>query len=368
MNSSNRKIELVNLVLVFTSIAFALLASEGILRISKLPLVGIAHQPCVYQEDDKLGYQYKPSETGWIHRNFEMDNIVQINSTGFHDIDHKIRDNERLRIAAIGDSFTAALHVSTSEGWTQTLQRELRILDYSSADVINLGLDGTGTDVHLAILKEYLQNSRPRIVILAFHESDFVDISHGRLFRECYKGYVLSFQNKDQREQLRAIANMPRSQSVSQWLFDNIYLYRAIIYLSKSENNILRNNFLQLSSIDFAITNTADSKANIDNIFQEFIDLSMQYKFELLIIPIPGKNGNSGLDVLRKDVSERKLAELNAIDISPIIERLLLEENKSYKKMYWLYDSHFNVFGNHIFGLAVAESIHNYLQTSLTER
>ena len=48
-----------------------------------------------------------------------------------------------------------------SKTWTQTLERELH-----ATSVVNLGLDGTGTDVHLAILKEYLSEHQPEMVIL----------------------------------------------------------------------------------------------------------------------------------------------------------------------------------------------------------
>ena len=117
----------VNFALSITSILFSLFVIEGLLRIIKLPQLSANRYPCIYIEDEQLGYRYQPNVTGWEYSYFEIDNVVEINSIGFHDVEHdKNNDHGAPRIIAIGDSYTASLSVETSKIWTQILERELR--------------------------------------------------------------------------------------------------------------------------------------------------------------------------------------------------------------------------------------------------
>ena len=363
---SSAKRWLANLTLALIGIVTALLIIEGILRTLKPPfVVGITHFPCIYQEDHELGYRYSPRATGWMQRNFEIDSFVRINSTGFHDIEHETTGNDQLRIVAIGDSFTAGLEVGALIGWTQVLQRELHERGYPPADVVNLGLDGTGTDVHLALLKQYAPIIRPHLVILALHSSDIEDVLRGRLLRECYKGYVVAFQNEDQRKALRILADILSSRSMSSWLFENIYVFRAITFIHRGRDNPLRTNFLQPSHIGIEIADTAYSATTINSIFQQLVDLSEQYDFDLVTIPVPEKDRLGSLEVLRSGISQKLFEEVNVVDTSAIVERLLEEERRPYEEMFWLYDGHLNAYGHRIFGLAVARCVDHYLKAFL---
>ena len=117
--------------------------------------MGVSHSPDLYQAHARWGYSYRPDSSGRLLRNFEMDTVVHIDAAGFHDGPHDLADGGPL-ILALGDSFTAALHVPVEETWTQVLQRELRASCDPELDVLNLGLDGSGTDVHLRILEDQL--------------------------------------------------------------------------------------------------------------------------------------------------------------------------------------------------------------------
>ena len=147
-----------NTLLVVLSTLFALLICEFLLySIKPVQIVGISHQPTIYEKNEKYGYAYMTNVKGLIHRNFEIDNLVKTNSDGFHDIQrNQQQKHNKLRIAAVGDSFTSSLHVPLSATWTQILEQELRNSINSPVEVVNLGLDGTGTDVHLNILSSKL--------------------------------------------------------------------------------------------------------------------------------------------------------------------------------------------------------------------
>ena len=350
-----------DLILLLIGVSFGILIAEGMLKIIEPSQLSTTHQPCIYLQDGQFGYRYKPNASGWIYRNFEMDNVVNINSMGFHDIEHeKNKGGNVPRILAVGDSFTASIHVETSKGWTQTLQRELRKMGYPSSDVVNLGLDGTGTDVHLSILKHYLPIFQPDVAILAFFKNDFSDIKRNRGFRECYQGYVLVYKNDEQRDRLRDVVDKYKPGPFSIWLFNNLYLFRATTYLY-TKGILLRSNFLTPSLFDIPVNQKSVNPRELDSLLQQFVVLSQQYNFKLFVIPVPPKEGATGsLDTLQRNISATTLTQLDIIDISRSVQNLLMKENTSFDEMFWRFDGHFNTYGNHVFGRAVAEVIDEY--------
>lgn len=351
------------LALLLTGVFFGLFVVEVTLRFLKPPQLSFTQMPCIYIKDEQLGYTYKSSATEWIYRNFEIDNTVKTNSMGFHDIEHDM--NEKVpRVLVIGDSSTASTHIDISKGWTQTLQRELGKNKNSDIEVINLGLDGTGTDVHLAILKKYLPIFKPELVILAFYENDVKDILKKRKFRECYEGYVLSYQNEEERRNLITFVEKHKPSVFSSWLFKNLYLFRVITYLHRG-GVPLRSNYITPSRIGIDVFEKADNPLNIEYVFKGLTALSRKHKFQLFVIPVtPKDNPTQSLNILRHNISESTQSKLNIIDISRIVQKLLNKDKKSYDELFWKYDGHFNAYGNQIFGLAVAEVIKNYLDTS----
>ena len=72
---------------------------------------------------------------------------------------------------AVGDSFTAALNVPREVVWTAVLERELRSRVFPSADVIYLGIDGTGTDVPRHLLRSFIPLFPPQVVFVAFYST-----------------------------------------------------------------------------------------------------------------------------------------------------------------------------------------------------
>ena len=366
MNINNRR-RYKNLALVLTGIFFGLFFAELTLRFFKPPQLSVTHMPCIYIKDEQLGYRYEPNATGWIYRNFEIDNIVKTNSLGFHDIEHDMNDKVP-RLLVIGDSFTASTHIDISKGWTQTLQKELRKMGYPSMDVVNLGLDGTGTNVHLALLNKYIPTFKPDLVILAFYENDVEDVLKKRKFRECNEGYVLSYQNDKERSEIITYIEKHNQSKFSSWLFNNIYLFRVMSYLYPG-GVLLRTNYITPIKVGIKVDEKATTPVDIDGIFKKLTILAQQHKFILLVIPVPSKNKpTASIDTLRNNISESMLAQIDIVDISPIIQELLMKYNKAYNELFWKHDDHLNAFGNLIFGLASAEVIKNYLDASAIDR
>lgn len=340
-----------------------MLLMELALRLLKpARVVGISHIPCIYARDELNGYKYIPKSKGWYHRYFEMDNIVIINSLGYHDVERKYnRDNKGLRIAIIGDSFTAALEVPVSSTWTQVLDLKLNENTKSSKEVINLGLDGTGTNVHKNILEYYLQSNEVNVVILAFYENDIGDMRVKRTFREVYDDYVLRYQNEDQKEKLIKYINKNRYSHPVRWLYKHSYFFRAITSRS-GRSRLLRKNLISTSVADMYIPKyTKEECSNrIEQTFLSLISLSHKHNFKLLIMPVPAKTGsNESMTALLNNVSQETFDKLEIINIFPVVNDLLKTEKLNYNQLFWKHDNHFNLAGNRIIGTALAKLLNN---------
>ena len=111
---------------------------EVSLRILKQPQLSITRLPCIYNRNDETGYRYTPNASGRFQRYFEIDNLVQVNSTGFHDVEHLSWPQAKPRVVVIGDSFVAGLEVEISEGWVQVVQQQLQLTDSQRQQIATL--------------------------------------------------------------------------------------------------------------------------------------------------------------------------------------------------------------------------------------
>jgi hypothetical protein len=338
-------------------ILIGFLVLESALRIFKfafLPFVAKNHNPCIFVADEKTGFRFKPNSSGWVHRNFEMDNSVDINSIGFHDIEHKNIGHKQKTILAIGDSFTAGIHVPVSETWTQVLEREL-----SETVVINLGLSATGTDAHLELLKEHVSTFRPDAVILAFCYNDVTDLEGKIRYLECYNGYVIHYDDQQQKEHIRAYVDAHSPNALSRWLFDNFFTFRAASrYLLPRGQLLLRNNWVSPSRIGLEVAKNHTARRTLDDLLIEFEQLSKQWGFKFFIVPIPShEEPVSSMEVLQAATSPDLLARFELVDITSKWEALRVTRNESRHDLFWKFDGHFNASGNEVFGLAVAAMI-----------
>ncbi len=350
----NRRRFVFNSILLLISTTAGLAISEMALRLLRPTAVGMSHQPLLYQTDQKMGYRYLPNATGRIHRNFEMDNLVTLNSRGFHDVEHDWSRSGR-RMVAVGDSFTAAIHVPKDQTWTQVLQSELRTRwQDSSLEVINLGLDGTGSDVHLELLRQHVMELQPEAVVVAFTNNDIGDLAIGRVYREVYRGHVLAFTDELQREKMKQLVDGNRRQTHLIWLHEHLYLFRLGAFLIGGNGNLLRSNFVKPSHIGQSIPRSGKETA-LQDVFQNFLRLSRQHGFRLMVVPVPMKEDEDiSLEVLRAYL---QIDELDVVDPLPHMKSRLESDGKAFAAMYWRHDGHFNAYGYRLFGMAVAQAV-----------
>jgi hypothetical protein len=145
-----------------------------------LHIAGIEYKT-FHTVDEQRGWAGRPYAAGWFRGEGEA--YIKINSEGFHDREHlKVKPQNTLRIALLGDSFTEAVQVPQAQGIAAVIERELKncpTLAGRDLEVMNFGVGGYGTDQELITLREKVWNYSPDLVLLNFYPgNDVRDNSH----------------------------------------------------------------------------------------------------------------------------------------------------------------------------------------------
>ena len=347
------------LLLAASVLALACAVSEGLLRLLEPGVVGVSYQPCIYTRHEANGYAYRPGSRDRMHRFFEMDAPVAINAGGFHDVECPAgTDASVWRVAAIGDSFTACLHVPVADGWTQILERELSRRRGTRGEVRNLGLDGTGTDVQVSILRAQLEKGmRIDTAILAFYGNDVDDVAMGLMYREVVDGYVITYQDDAQRA---AIVEHLEASRPAAWVaaaYRGSFLFRALCNMLRGDG-LLRSNFVGPAQAGLEIEHRREPRARLEQAFRELASLARQYSFAVLVAPVPAQHDPQGsMKALTDYVPSLVLEPFSVVDVVPAMERLLTSEHLAYQQLFWKFDGHLNAAGNRVYALALAESL-----------
>jgi lysophospholipase L1-like esterase len=315
----------------------------------------LVQYPCIYQPDAVTGFRYQPGGRGTVSGHFEFDHEVVMNSLGFYDDEPE--PSPALRILAVGDSFTAALNVARDQVWTALLERMVRAYGFD-ADVVNIGLDGTGTDVQLALLREYVPRFRPQFVLVAFFANDVEDVKNGRFTRECYRDQVLSYQTPAQRDALRAQVDAWASHAALRWLSQRSWLARLALVAAEGPANAYRLSFRQPSRAELGLTPELlqAREALPRRSFEELARFAAECDCRVIVVPVPARRE---LAASRDRVRElvRGLPALEVVDVLARMRGQLEKDEREPADFYFRYDAHLNAYGNRVFASMLAESV-----------
>jgi len=347
--------------LPFAAFGIGLVASltlaEVVLRVVRPAQLSRIEYPCIYEPDAEIGFRYIPGSSGRVSGHFEINNWVEINSLGFYDEEPLPPERSDLRVLAVGDSFTAAMNVPRADVWTAVTERELRTRGFPTADVVNLGIDGTGTDVHVRLMERFVPRLRPQVVVLAFYGNDYLDVQTGRFTRECWRGTVLSYQTTAQRDALRERADALAEARVRRFLFDHFFVARLVAYLSGGVLNPYRLNFLQprLAELGLDAAVIASRLPWVTEVLDRLERVGAECDCRLLIAPVPARIDLEGsLAVFRSQVGLRRF---DVVDVAPVLRAALARDRLSPNDLFFVHDDHLNAYGNRLYGEAVAAAI-----------
>jgi lysophospholipase L1-like esterase len=287
---------------------------------------------------------------------FEFENEVATKSLGFYDDEPLPSHRARPRILAVGDSFTAAMNVPKVQVWTSVLERALRERGFPDADVVNAGLDGTGTDVHVALIREYAERLRPDVTLLAFFANDLGDVLSGRFSRECYRGFVLSYPDELHRDRLRARVDAHESRPLRRWLYRNSYLARLVAGFFLPPLNPYRAEFLQPRRAELPSGPQVEAAGRLrwNAALAGLRELAQTCDCGLRVVPVPPRSEARGsLETWQRYAGP---SGLDVLDLLPALEaRRRASGSLAHEDLYFRHDNHFNATGNEIFGLALAD-------------
>ncbi len=118
-----------------------------------------------------LGRQLYPPGSKITVRTPEFTYTARINGEGFRDRDFGAPEAGRLRVIAIGDSFTFGWGVSIKNTWVKRLERELGSRGMA-IEIANLGKPGSGPAEYAAVAQAAVGVLRPNLLLIAVQQTD----------------------------------------------------------------------------------------------------------------------------------------------------------------------------------------------------
>ncbi len=341
------------LLLLAFSLAVALGATELLLRAAWRGYYDKNVPIPRFEPHETRGYEnardaeYRQGKPEWVMH-------VRTNSLGFRGGEPR---DEKLRILAVGDSFTFGYGVSEDETWTTLLDRA-----HEEVEVINAGVPGYGTAHELLLLEEHGPTLRPDIVLLAFFWNDVLDSYHAEIPRFRTEGgeLIREVPAPD------AVASKLRTRRSKERLLARSYAYRFFSDRAKIARFRLRQWFGMGDIHSFGTDRKVfeEAWALQEALLRAFASASREIGAKLLLIVIPDQvqvhtewrvAGAGGLDL---DIQDRLGEIASSLEIETLDLLPGLNAARGDSPLYFRQDRHLTALGNRI----VAELVRSRLE------
>ena len=201
------KKQLANLLLLLATFLLSILVLEIGLRL-------FFPQPMTKANiDPDLGWFNTPNAE-FTYTRQEFTNTVSYNSFGFRDSEHSQQKPAGVfRIAVLGDSYMEGGQVPLDSVFSKVLERIIQDEGYN-CETLNFGVSGYGTDQELVLLKKYVLQFDPNLVILSFSKNDVGNNITGGICRLTPKG-----------ELKISTVEAPLGSRIRAWFWGNSHLF-----------------------------------------------------------------------------------------------------------------------------------------------
>ncbi len=156
----------------------------------------------------KAGSIVLPSNQEYRYKNYHLPGldeeiIVSLNSLGLRGAEPPNDFEKYISIVAVGGSTTQCITITEGKTWTDILDTLLK-KRYDNIWINNAGLDGHSTFGHVIMLRDYISNINPRMVLFLIGANDIErkDLSafdaeqiRGTLFTDSFKGLIKSISS-----------------------------------------------------------------------------------------------------------------------------------------------------------------------------
>jgi|Deesub1362A_J573_1020465.scaffolds.fasta_scaffold04519_2 hypothetical protein len=359
----------IKFVLIIFGVLVALIFLEGALRITNYNS-GLKNY---HQPDPILGHKGKPNldtsfSIGWC-----LESRIITNSQGWRSLKNFSQNKPRnvIRIAVLGDSYVQGLQVDNNEIFTYLLEEKLNNNLGKNFEVYNFGISAYGTVREYLVLKEYVLDYKPDIVILLFYIGN--DISDSG---EEYEKYIMKINKKrilksklSILKTYQFIANdvIPKHPKLAKFLYNLGIMDTKIndpknlpqgyyIYLDDYTPEVANNWKISLEYL--SKMNSILDKNNITFIvvFFDAQDIIYNELYTELLEKYPNAK-NSKFDKEKPSRILKIFLLENNISYLYLTEKFVERINKTGEKTYFPCDLHWNEIGHKW----AAEEIYNYL-------
>ena len=291
-------------------------------------------------DDKELGFVNKPNFDGWIIAS-EFRNRITINKFGFRGGDNPLKNNgNKLRIMAIGDSFTFGIGVEEEETYIKKLESCLRGKISAPIEGLNFGVGAYGTIQEYLIFQKF-RYLKPDLVILGFLARNTFAEEGGNDLVDNYNFYYKNILKKEKQDK----RYLPWQRTFRSIFRKYSNLYRIVEFQFGG--------YLRKKYSDDKINIQLRDEAWIISIdFLKMIDSALKeegIKGILLWVPFPGTVEKKDFTVLRI-LEEQKFN--NLFVINPM--EGLASKDKQY---YYSLDGHWNKDGHAVVGKILCEEI-----------
>jgi lysophospholipase L1-like esterase len=300
--------------------------------------------PSVYESDKTLGWKLKKNFSHQFKRQSlkKKDYIVNFftNENGMIEYDNTNKPNKTILV--IGDSFSTDPNVGNESFWYTIMKKKLENELNIKINIFASGGGGYSSTQEYLAFKQAIQSVKPDFLILQFCINDF----QNNLLEWEKKNF--SFNQYLRRPYIDNNGNIYKEKNFIDYVPNIISTSRLFnIFLSRLGN--LLSNFYPLDLNSEEMKNIKDNsikitKTNLEKIY------SINNKIKKIIVNC--KEPEAEPDIFWKKISKEIGFEVlvnNTIDIKKAIYK--------GKDIYSSDGGHYNVIGNEIFGLSVANEI-----------
>ncbi len=284
-------------------------------------------------EQEKLNSWY------WLHTpNTSINNKKkefrfqrEVNSMGLSEKEIEKKSKSKIRILAIGDSFTEGVGVNYEDTWVKNMETRWKVKDVQT---INAGIGGSDPVYQFALYRDKLVDYNPNIVILTLNATDISDIA-GR------GGF----------DRFHADGTAGKNAPTWEWIYACNHFFRLIMHGAFNYNSGLIKN---ADSEEIRKKSVAIIKETI----LKFNHLTKSKKSKLLVVIQPSlqdfKDGYHtpffGQNQIIQFLKDKKISY---VDSSLAFKK----KGNSIVEYYYPIDAHFNQKGYNLFGKTIYEKI-----------
>lgn len=363
--------------LLLASVVITLLVAEFVVsRVFPQPTLGrlLQDSPRIFAASDVMPYALAPGAVDtFVTREFAIP--IRINSLGYRDDEFPAKKSARLRILAIGDSFTFGYAGTAAEAYPNVVERELRArLGTDDIEVINAGFAACQyPDTYYLYLKNSGLALEPDIITVGIFVGN--DLDHDLAGENVWveadaDGLPIRIQNSLAHVENGYWVSRNRSLRYRLPVVRDSHLAQALISLLRSSGPEKPRTYNQWMYRQDYEPRTAEAVAKVERLLLAMAGLAAERGIPIVFVVMPTReqvypedydfSADAFMEEHELDKPQRLLAEffdangLARLDLTPAFRQAPRDT-----LLYYAVDQHWNERGNELAGRVIAQFLVN---------